>query len=83
MGFEQMTLFDYVDKNSDSIYQSIEKIEKDQEITFGECVVRKNNFGFYEIETEESHEVFTSSESCYCYIRRFIDLSEFRKSQNT
>ncbi|MUV39442.1 hypothetical protein JNUCC1_03320 [Lentibacillus sp. JNUCC-1] len=74
----QATIYDFLD-DIDPVYEKLSSLKLDQEVTFKTIKVTHNQFGFYEVETAEEHEVFPCVISSYYHICELIG-GEIRES---
>lgn len=64
----QLSLYDYVGKEKDPIFLLISKLKENETMAINEFEVKKNQFGKYEIENEDTHEVTPTLDDCYKFI---------------
>ncbi|WP_106494930.1 hypothetical protein [Lentibacillus sp. Marseille-P4043] len=74
---QQTIIYDFLGTSFDPIFQQLQQLEKDQQVTFGEATIRLNRAGIYEVSTSAAHEGFSVIDRCYDYICSLFGSDEF------
>lgn len=69
----QANIYEYLDRNIDPVFNHISQLKKGQSIDFKHMKITLNNFGLYEVETEESHNQFRGVMNCYYFVCNLIE----------
>lgn len=71
---EQNTIYDYLDKGNDPIYQKLMQLENGDSIVLEGIEVELNVFGLYEVSSSTYfHEGFSDLDRCYKFICEFLE----------
>lgn len=62
---DQSNIYDFLGIESDPLFRDISRLEKGQTLDLGEIKVIFNEYGIYEIATENMHEGFINAGACY------------------
>lgn len=52
---EQMNIYSFLGYENDPLYIQIKKLKQNEKIKVDEFVITKNNFGLFEVESEQIH----------------------------
>ncbi len=68
MMMEQINLYDYLGVEDDPIYIMLSRLKNGYTVVFEDVHVTKNDFGLFELASNQLHEVFSDIRSCYKYV---------------
>ncbi|SET01245.1 hypothetical protein SAMN05421676_102340 [Salinibacillus kushneri] len=70
---EQVDIYEYFGTESDPLFQEINQLENGGYIELEQGIIRKNELGIYEIETEDIHEASKSPVKVYEKLAEMIN----------
>jgi len=74
---EQFNLYEFISKEKDPLYISIEQLEQRESVFLGQYEVYLNDFGLYEVLNDTIHEALNTPEACYDFVLKEQDILGF------
>lgn len=62
---EQIMIYDYLGSNIDPVYKKLSELKNGESFFMDGLNVTHNEFGLYEIATEDTHECYGDMTECY------------------
>jgi hypothetical protein len=62
---EQIMIYDYLGSNDDPVYEKLSKLKNGESFVMDGLNVSHNEFGLYEIATENTHDCYGNMTECY------------------
>lgn len=76
MILEQLSIYDYLGKESDPLYQTIKSLEVNQRVQVEDYSITLSKFGIYEINSKNIHEAKSRIEDCYDYLVKQLSMKD-------